>query len=167
MTTIYNWATVVGASSNQAVSHRMSWISPALNDWTLVRVAGTVEVKHFLNVAAFPPPMRMPITFGVLFATNTTNPDLLPGYDSSGPDWVHYQQVALNAGFGVTSAIQSDLLYEGSVYFDTKAQRKMTVEHPAILLSIGTWGDTSSPPDSYQPEFSVSATLHFLTRHEI
>jgi hypothetical protein len=167
MTAIYEWDTVVGMSSNQATSHRVSWINHGLIGNTLVRVAGTVEVKHFYNTPSFPPSMRRPITFGVLFATNTTDPDLLPSYASTGPDWVHYQQVALNAGFGVTSALQSDLVYEGSVYFDTKAQRKYTVDNPAILLTIGTWGDTSSPPDSYEPEFSVSATLHFLTRHDI
>jgi len=142
VTTIYYWNTLVGMSSDQATSHRVSWINPALSGHTLVRVAGTVEVKHFVNSPSFPIPMMRPITFGVLFATNTTDPDLLPGYDSSGPDWVHYQQVSLNAGFGVTSAVQSDLMYHGSVYFDTKSQRKYTVDHPAVLLSIGTWGDT-------------------------
>lgn len=107
--------------------------------FTLVRTIGHVNLTTFVNAPHFPPLTLPPFAFGFYQFTNesgefTSGPPNLEDFEA---EWVWHQGVQMLSGFGVTSAVQSDLVYSGSVYFDSNAQRVVEVDFPTIRFQFG------------------------------
>lgn len=166
MTTIRVWRGYSQNLYNPWEDTQFTGNFPELAGHTLVRTLLTVELQEFGNFPAFPPLPALPTGVGYYQAVNTTSIVGLPDHTNFDVDWVCYGVPQFFADFGGTSAVQSDLLWNASITFDVKSQRKALVTNPSFVVSIGKLGAPFGGL-SRARQLTGSVTMRTLWQHDI
>ena len=74
--------------------------------------------------------------------------------------------VPFTPDFGTVSALQSDLIWTGSVHFDTKGERKATVSNPSMGIAYGDVGAFFGNGCRYR-QVSINVVVRQLWQHQV
>ena len=144
-----------------------SWSVTAHPGWTLVRTVADVMARIVFNSPQFPPPPVGGLTAGLFQYVNLSGEQGSPSIGTMDADWLWYQHIPMQTGFGGTSATQSDLMYDGYLYIDSSAKRKALVDFPSLVFSIGPWPvwHVGLPVQEYT--FSWQVSIRQLWEHQL
>lgn len=140
MTIIRNWRGAFGYSYVPSGATQWAGNFPVLPGHTLKRTLLTVQVWEFVNTPHFPPLPPQAIAVGYYQSVNTTSVIGIPLISNLDADFVASGTVEMFADFGVTSAVQSDLTFHGSVTMDVSSERKALVSNPSYGVSFSGIG---------------------------
>lgn len=166
MTVIRVWRGYTANLYNPFEDTQFTGNVPVLAGHTLVRTILTVELQETANFPHFPPLPPLPVAVGYYQAVNTGSLVGLPAQTNLDVDWVCYGVPQFFADFGVTSTLQSDLVWQASLTMDVKSERKALIANPSFTVSIGKMGAPFGGL-SRARQLTGSVTFRHLWQHNI